>query len=311
GTSGTSGASGSYGSSGTSASSGSSGSSGTSGTSGVSSAAGTSGISGGVFSNQPNYLVYTTGTVTVNSASFLYVDTTNSRLGINTTAPVQSLQLGTNAAQTTTPSHLSLGAYYSSTAATPGNAKLRLWDDNAGSIYGIGISAAQMEYFTPSTAGHFFYSNGSATCRLNVNSNGSVGISTTGPSATYALDVNGQAHATCFPTSSDVRFKKNIVPLEKALEKVLALRGVQYEWNEFVNSVRNGYALNVPIIGMIAQEVEKVIPQIVGTWKLNDKLTDAKSLEYQRIVPYLVEAIKEQQNQINQLKFDVNYLKNK
>ena len=84
-----------------------------------------------------------------------------------------------------------------------------------------------------------------------------------------------------------------------------------YEWNEFVNSVRDGYALNVPIIGMIAQEVEKIIPQIVGTWKLNDELTDAKSLEYQRIVPYLVEAIKEQQKQIDQLKSDVNYLKSK
>jgi hypothetical protein len=168
-----------------------------------------------------------------------------------------------------------------------------------------------MEYFTPSTAGHFFYSNGSSTCRLNINSNGVVGINTTGPSASYALDVNGQAHATCFPTSSDVRFKKNILPLENALEKVLALRGVQYEWNEFVNSVRDGYALNVPIIGMIAQEVEKVIPQIVGTWKLNDELTDAKSLEYQRIVPYLVEAIKEQQKQIDQLKSDVNFLMSK
>ena len=219
--------------------------------------------------------------------------------------------MGTNSAQTTIPSHLSLGAYYSSTAAAPSNCKLRIWDDNAGSIYGLSVSAAQLEYFAPSTAGHFFYSNGSATCRLNVNSNGVVGINTTGPSASYALDVNGQAHATCFPTSSDVRFKKNILPLENALEKVLALRGVQYEWNEFVNSVRDGYALNVPIIGMIAQEVEKIIPQIVGTWKLNDELTDAKSLEYQRIIPYLIEAIKEQQKQIDQLKSDVKTLMSK
>ncbi len=142
-----------------------------------------------------------------------------------------------------------------------------------------------------------------------LSSAGDVGIGTTGPS--YKLDVNGQAHATCFPTSSDIRFKKNILPLENALEKVMALRGVQYEWNEFVNSVRDGYSLNVPIIGMIAQEVEKIIPQIVGTWKLNDEITDAKSLEYQRIVPYLVEAMKEQQKQIEQLKSDINYLKSR
>jgi len=75
--------------------------------------------------------------------------------------------------------------------------------------------------------------------------------------------------------------------------------------------VRDGYALNVPIIGMIAQEVEKIIPQIVGTWKLNDELIDAKSLEYQRIIPYLIEAVKEQQKQIDQLKSDVKILMNK
>jgi hypothetical protein len=136
-----------------------------------------------------------------------------------------------------------------------------------------------------------------------------VGVGTTGPA--YTLDVNGQCHATCFPTSSDIRFKKNIVPLENALEKVLSLRGVSYEWNEFIHSVRDGYDLNVPIIGMIAQEVEKIIPQVVGTWKLNDEITDAKALEYQRLVPYLIEAIKEQQKQIDQLKSDVKTLMNK
>ena len=136
-----------------------------------------------------------------------------------------------------------------------------------------------------------------------------VGIGTSGPA--YELDVNGQVHATCFPTSSDIRFKKNIVPLENALEKVLALRGVSYEWNEFIHSVRDGYNLNVPIIGMIAQEVEQIIPQIVGTWKLNDELTDAKALEYQRLVPYLIEAIKEQQTQINDLKTRISILENK
>lgn len=64
-------------------------------------------------------------------------------------------------------------------------------------------------------------------------------------------------------------------------------------------------------IGVIAQEVEKIIPQVVGTWKLNDELTDARSLEYQRLVPYLIEAIKEQQKQIDQLKSDVKTLMNK
>jgi hypothetical protein len=159
------------------------------------------------------------------------------------------------------------------------------------------------------TSGNLYMGGtGSSSVTITANSAGNVGIGTTGPA--YLLDVGGECHATCFPTSSDIRFKKNIVPLENSLEKVLALRGVSYEWNEFINSVREGYKLNTTIIGMIAQEVAEIIPQIVGTWKLNDELTDAKSLEYQRIVPYLVEAIKEQQKQIDQLKSDVKILMN-
>jgi len=269
-----------------------------------------------------------------------------------------------------------LGAYYSSTAGSSANAKLRVWDDNAGSVYGLGISAGILEFHTPTGQNFSFYEGG--TSRVYFKTGGNVGIKTTNPTNTleinnggtinfsnndiayrnsngetylkndgtvsymysslpialygqqvlmlyvnstrvgvgtsgpaYTLDVNGQCHATCFPTSSDERFKKNIIPLENALDKVLALRGVQYEWNEFINGIRDGYDLNVPIVGMIAQEVEKVIPQIVGTWKLNDDLQDAKSLEYQRIVPYLIEAIKEQQKQIDQLKSDVKILMSK
>ena len=270
-----------------------------------------------------------------------------------------------------------MGGYYSSTAGSTANVKLRAFDDNAGSIYGLGVSAAILEFHTPTSSNFAFYEGGTSrffiktggkvgigstnpTNQLEINNGGTisypnndivyanangqtylnngvealsymystmnlgfyaqqtlimvmtptaVGIGTTGPA--YPLDVNGSCHATCFPTSSDVRFKKNIVPLENALEKVLALRGVSYEWNEFIHSIRNGYDLNIPIIGMIAQEVAEIIPQIVGTWKLNDELTDAKSLEYQRIVPYLVEAIKEQQKQIDQLKSDVKTLMNK
>ena len=269
-----------------------------------------------------------------------------------------------------------MGGYYSSTAGSTANVKLRAFDDNAGSIYGLGVSAAILEFHTPTSSNFAFYEGGTArffiktggrvgigttipgnTLEINTggtmsysnndiayrNANGQtyfkndgglsymysdlplgfyaqevlffyisstrVGVGTTGPA--YTLDVNGQCHATCFPTSSDIRFKKNIVPLENALEKVLALRGVSYEWNEFIHSIRDGYDLNVPIIGMIAQEVEKIIPQVVGTWKLNDEITDAKALEYQRLVPYLIEAIKEQQKQIDQLKSDVKTLMNK
>ncbi len=91
----------------------------------------------------------------------------------------------------------------------------------------------------------------------------------------------------------------------------MSLNGVTYEWNEFINKVRDGYALNVPIIGFVAQEVEKVIPEVVDIWKLNDEIKDARSLDYPRLTAVLVEAIKEQQIQINKLKDRVTDLENK
>ena len=124
-------------------------------------------------------------------------------------------------------------------------------------------------------------------------SNGNVGIGTASPA--YKLDVNGNIHATAFPTSSDIRFKKNITPLENSLEKVKKLQGVRYEWNEFINSVRDGYKLNVPIIGLIAQDVEKIVPEIIELWRLSDDCQDARSIDYPRLIPVLIEAIKEQQ----------------
>jgi hypothetical protein len=129
-----------------------------------------------------------------------------------------------------------------------------------------------------------------------------------GVSPSYTLDVNGNAHATSFPTSSDLRFKKNIKPIENALQKIMKLRGVTYEWNEFINNIRDGYTLNTPVIGFIAQEIEQVLPELVNTWKLSDDCPDARSLDYPRITAVLTEAIKEQQALINELKSRVSAL---
>jgi hypothetical protein len=152
--------------------------------------------------------------------------------------------------------------------------------------------------------------SGTMTTRMTIKADGGkVGIGTTSPG--YKLDVNGSCHATCFPTSSDIRFKKKITPLENSLEKIKKLQGVKYEWNEFVNSRRDGYKLNVPIIGLIAQDVEKVIPEIIDLWKLSDDCQDARSIEYPRLIPFLIEAIKEQQYQIEDLKNRLTVLENK
>ena len=95
--------------------------------------------------------------------------------------------------------------------------------------------------------------------------------------------------------ASDERIKTNIKTIENALDKTLLLRGVEY--NDFrIEPERKR-------IGLIAQEVELIVPEVVRT----SEEDGMKSIEYQNLVGLLIEAIKDQQKQINELK---NILKN-
>lgn len=87
-------------------------------------------------------------------------------VGIGTAAPLQKLQIGSNSsAATTAPDTISLGATYSSTArAYP---KLRLFDDNAGSVYGLGVSASQLDFMVPANSHYVWSVNGAEKMRLD------------------------------------------------------------------------------------------------------------------------------------------------
>jgi hypothetical protein len=93
--------------------------------------------------------------------------------------------------------------------------------------------------------------------------------------------------------SSDKNLKTNITPIENALDKVLSLEGVEFD---FISGVNCGY-LKKHQIGLIAQDVKKVIPEVVG--KNND---GSLGVSYQHLVAVLIEAIKEQQKEIEELK---------
>jgi hypothetical protein len=93
---------------------------------------------------------------------------------------------------------------------------------------------------------------------------------------------------------SDERLKDDVKPLEGSLDKVLALQGVSYKWN---SGERKGQS----DIGLIAQQVEKVIPEVVRE-KTNIDGDTFKSVNYEHLVGVLIEAIKEQQQQIDELK---------
>ena len=122
---------------------------------------------------------------------------------------------------------------------------------------------------------------------LFVDNEGNVGIGTTNPTAT--LHVNGTALATAHTTPSSRRWKQNIAPIDRALEKVLSMRGVSYDW---MSDGRHD-------IGLIAEEVGEVIPEIV-VFEENGR--DAKSVDYARLVAVLIEAVKAQQEEIDELK---------
>ena len=97
------------------------------------------------------------------------------------------------------------------------------------------------------------------------------------------------------------RFKKNITPITNGLELINKIKPVRFEWNEFVNERRNGYELNKPTYGVIAQELEQVLPDLVSTWKLSDDCQDARSVNYEKIIPVLIAAIKDLSAKVSKL----------
>jgi len=94
---------------------------------------------------------------------------------------------------------------------------------------------------------------------------------------------------------SDERLKENIETIKDPLQKVTAMRGVTYKFKEKEETE----------VGVIAQEVEKILPEVVI-----DASDGYKAVKYQNMVGLLIEAIKEQQEQINELKATVEKLKN-
>jgi hypothetical protein len=120
---------------------------------------------------------------------------------------------------------------------------------------------------------------------------------------------NGNANFTgdVVAYSSDVRLKTNIHRIENAVDKVLALNGVSYTWKDNVEEL--GFTPNQEKeIGLLAQEVQQVFPELVTLAPFDKENGTSKSGEnyltvhYERVVAVLVEAIKELKAEIDTLK---------
>jgi hypothetical protein len=120
---------------------------------------------------------------------------------------------------------------------------------------------------------------------------------------TAASGTAGELRATDDITafySSDVALKENIHNISSASEKIEQLNGVLFDWKQdFIDSKggEDGYFVRKTDVGVIAQEVEKVLPEIVAT-----RQNGVKAVKYDRLVALLIEGFKEMKQEIKNLK---------
>jgi hypothetical protein len=218
------------------------------------------------------------------SGTNLYPDNIGWNVGIGTTSPLLPLDIRGD---------IVLGSGFTPTASTDDNLLNIIVGSNASgatngiSFYentgGFGMKLGYDGTGAGATNKMAIYS-ASNTELVTFENGGNVGIGTSSPS--YKLHVAGRLKTDGINETSDIRLKKNINTIEKGLEKVLLMRGVNYEWKD--DNMPGGTQ-----IGLIAQEVEKILPEVVDA---DDN--GYKSIQYSVMVALVIEAIKEQQNTI-------------
>lgn len=126
-----------------------------------------------------------------------------------------------------------------------------------------------------------------------------VTIGNISPNGSNRLTVNGSISASAFNTSSDRRLKTNIENLGYGLGEIMALQPSRYNWKTTPDKDKQ--------LGLIAQDVKKVVPEIVS----GDEVNGTLSINYTALIPVLINAVKEQQTQIEELKKKIEFLERK
>ncbi len=192
--------------------------------------------------------------------------------------------------------------------------------DFLGGYYGV-YAKAEADDYTGLARGVYGYATGTAGTRYGVygnasNSGGSAayGVYGTASGATnnYGLYCSGNGVYTgTWTQSSDLKLKKNIKPLAGALDKIMLLQPKEYEMRreEFPSmNLSEGKQF-----GLIAQDLEKIFPEMVhtishpiNTEKGKETNMEFKGIDYISLIPVLIEAIQEQQKEIEALKAIIN-----
>lgn len=136
--------------------------------------------------------------------------------------------------------------------------------------------------------------------RMRITSGGTVSINSNVPNTAYKLYVNGSAYASSWNTPSDRRLKRNIHTLRYGLKEIMLMQPVSYNWIDPAASKETQ-------LGLIAQDLRKTIPEAVN----GDEQKETLSVNYTDLIPVLINAVKEQQQQIDELKKKVKALERK
>ena len=234
--------------------------------------------------------VTSTGDLTVDTNT-LYVDSTNNRVGIGTTSPTRPLHVKIP----------SLGGNFSALFESTGStAKIEIGTPvtEAPSIAFKGTTATFMTLVGSSGAGTILQGSG---CDFVVQNNGGsdlTRISTAGI-LTQTGEIRSTSEVTAYYTS-DARLKENVTEITGALAKVSQIRGVEFDWTQSHIDERggeDGYFVRKHDIGVIAQEVEAILPEVVA-----ERDNGFKAVRYEKLIPLLIEAIKELQAEVAELK---------
>ena len=169
--------------------------------------------------------------------------------------------------------------------------------DGAASAFNFGPNNEAKIFFDNSPSNALVISgsaaNGGVTISGSaVNIEGFVGIGVGEGNTTHAItlpdtsNASGRVKANAFVSFSSIRYKKDVEPLSSAVDTISKLQGVSYSWKD----------TGKKDFGFIAEEVGKVIPEIVE-WSADPQY--ANTMDYTRIISFLVEAVKEQQKKID------------
>jgi len=284
----------------------------------------------GIGTTSPNAKLEVTGSSDGNLTSAIFANTVQG--GTNDTVAVELQLAGTSGQVAASTLRAGKGEDWTSGTSRSGFLAIEAVLDGTN---------RQMAYFGSDGDGSSkvsFSTNNSE--RMRINSSGVMGIGTTSPSdnSTTCLFLKGNEHVmsirnqstssagervsidfldhngtrrgyisvdtsgTLFSTSSDYRLKNVIEPVQNGIERINKLKPVKFEWKETGKEEE----------GFIAHEVDEIFKDAVGGKKdavNEDGSIDGQTMDYGRITPLLVKAIQEQQEQIEQLKTEIQTLK--